>query len=491
MALARYAHRYLEATVKTFDSTSHTGGIARRNGHAASFAGAKQARPVAPDSIRGAAALVAALVAGLLVAAGEASAAGFFVQEQSVRGVGSAHAGQAAAADSAGTIFFNPAGMTELERAELEVGAHLLIPRTDMDDRGTAAATPSSLGAAVGVGGGDGGNPFDPTLVPNLFVAVPMPDGRTWLGLGASAPFGLFLEYDDDWFGRYDSTKTQLTTIDIAPTAAYRLNRFLSIGGGIDVQYADAELKNAIPNPLAPGGPTAATDGKFRVEGDDWSVGFNVGVLIKPTTATRVGLHYRSALSHDLEGDAQISGLGGPLAALNGTVPMSSELELPDIATLAIAHELSERVTLLGHFLWFGWDRFDEIRIKFANGSPDAVTPENYEDSWAVAVGVEYEPMENWRVRGGFQFDDTPSVTGFRDTRVPDEDRYWVALGASYTLSQRFEFDLAYAHVFLDDAEIDVTRTFFGGTPLASTVDVDATSASDVDIVSVRALVRF
>jgi long-chain fatty acid transport protein len=434
----------------------------------------------------------ALMALALVVGAGEAIAAGFFLQQQSVRSVGRAHAGQAAIAEDASTIFFNPAGLTELERAEVEVGGHVITPHTDLDNRGSTATTPGTGGVPVSLDGNDGGNPFDPTPVVNLYVAAPMPGNRAWVGLGVTAPFGLFVEYDNIWFGRYDSTNTELLTLDIAPTFAYRVNDMLSIGAGIDVQYVDGTLENAIPNPLQAGGPTAASDGHFKAKGDDWSVGFNVGLLIKPSSRTRVGLHYRSTMTHGLEGKATTSGLTGALAGLNGTVPVSAEINLPDVAAVAVAHEVTPRLTVLGHVAWFGWDRFDELRIKFANGNPDAVTPENYEDSWSVALGVEYALSDTWQLRSGFQFDETPTVTGSRDTRVPDENRYWVAGGASYALSDRWEIDLSYAHVFLEDADIDLTRTFFATAPaVTSTSEINAESDTQVDIISVQVRARF
>ncbi len=156
-----------------------------------------------------------------------------------------------------------------------------------------------------------------------------------------------------------------------------------------------------------------------------------------------------------------------------------------------MAHELTPKLPLLGHVAWFGWERFNELRIKFADGSPDQVRPENYDNSWAVSLGAEYQLTETWTLRSGFQYDETPTVDGFRDTGVPDGDRYWVAFGATYKLSDRFEFDLSYAHLFVGDGEIDLTRTFFASTGLDTTVNVKGTSNNSADFIAVQVRMRF
>ncbi len=175
-----------------------------------------------------------------------ADAAGFYIKEQSVTGLGRAFAGESAVAEDASTIFFNPAGMTRLQGPEATAGVHLLVPRADLENRGSSSSVRTPAGAPTRpISGSDGGNPYDPTPVPNAYFAYPLMDRDLWVGLGVSAPFGLANKYDADWFGRYDSIETDLLTIDIAPSVAYKVLDWVSIGGGIDIQYADAKLTNA------------------------------------------------------------------------------------------------------------------------------------------------------------------------------------------------------------------------------------------------------
>lgn len=189
-----------------------------------------------------------------------ADAAGFYIKEQSVTGLGRAFAGESAVSEDASTIFFNPAGMTRLQGPEASAGVHLLVPRADLENRGSSSSSPAGT---LPIGGSDGGNPYDPTPVPNAYFAYPVMGRDLWVGLGVSAPFGLANKYDANWFGRYDSIETDLLTINIAPSVAYKVLDWVSIGGGIDIQYADAKLVNAVF-----AGPTAP-DVISNVEGDD------------------------------------------------------------------------------------------------------------------------------------------------------------------------------------------------------------------------------
>jgi|APTNR8051073442_1049403.scaffolds.fasta_scaffold00566_28 long-chain fatty acid transport protein len=399
-------------------------------------------------------------------------AAGFFLSQQSVQGIGRAFAGGAAVASDASTIFANPAGMTELERAEISLGISVLAPVTDFDNRGSTAATPGTLNQPVAYSGAGGGNPFTPAALPNFYAAVPLKDRRVWVGLGVTMPFGLRTEYPDDWFGRYDSIDSQLTTVDIQPSLAVRLTEWLSIGGGVDIQYAQARLTSAIPDPVAAGGPTAATDGRNRLKGDDWSLGGNIGVLVKPWPSTRIGVHYRSGINHSLDGSNRVSGLTGPLAGANGSVDGKADLRLPDIVSVAIAQTVAGDWTLLAEGQWFNWSRFNEVRVERDDGQPDMITLQNYKDSYALATGVEYAPGDRWRWRLGFRYETAATRDRTRTTSVPDADNYSVGLGATVRITDNVRVDAALFHTIWETAKIDLTRRYFEATALESEVNV-------------------
>jgi long-chain fatty acid transport protein len=450
-------------------------GAARADGTA--MAGPASARfrsfAEAASGVRGRAsrrrgALRIAVAAPLLLASaglhGPAAANGFSLPVQDSLQVGRANAGNVAAASDAATVFHNPAGMTELERAQFLAGVTAIYAGYDISDRGSTATTLGTGNVAVPFPGRDD-DPRTFAVVPTLFYARPMtPERNFWLGIALTSPWGLGVEYDDDWFGRYDSIETRLTTINLSPAMAYRLTDWLSIGGGINIEYADAKLTSALPDTLAPGGPSPATDGMSKLTGDDVSLGFNVGVLVKPWSRTRIGLHYRSGITHDLSGHLKVSNLTGALAPGNGRIGADLKLEEPDVVAIGIAQEAFEGTTLFAEAQWFNWSEFEELRARFADGRPDSVRPQDWEDTWSFYGGIEQRLFDNWTLRGGGGYEQNPTTNEFRNTSLPDGDRVRLAFGVSYEWSDRLRVDFGYAHVFSSRENIDLTSSFVGGS---------------------------
>lgn len=433
--------------------------------------------------------LVGCVALSLLATTTHIYAAGFFVPTKGAVGIGSAHIGNTARASDASTVFYNPAGMVGLEGRTIQGGVDFISPDFRLADTGSTATTLGTGGAAAPFEGTKG-RAGDLTPLPNLYFASPLSNDDFWLGVALTAPFGLSLDYDDDWFGRYDSIKNKLNTIDLAPSFAYKFNDSWSIGAGINIQYADAKLGNALPNPFIPGGPTVATDGYAEVDGDDWDLGFNVGLLYR-SNATQIGLHYRSGMSHKLGGKTEISGLTGPLEAANGISGSTTGLDLPAIASLALTYDLTESWKVLAELNWFDWSAFDEIRIEFDNGTPDNVRPQGYKDTLTGGIGLEYALNPKWTLRSGIQFDESPAVDEYRNTSIPDSDQVWFGLGASYRSSDRLTIDLGYVHSNFDSANINLTSTFFAGTPVAGTVNTVARTNVKVNVFSFDIRYRF
>jgi long-chain fatty acid transport protein len=140
---------------------------------------------------------------------------------------------------------------------------------------------------------------------------------------------------------------------------------------------------------------------------------------------------------------------------------------------------------VFGQVDWFGWNSFDEIRIAFAAGRPNAVLPENYRDTWTFSLGADYATSEALTLRGGIRFDRTPTVDGYRDTAFPDENRLWLSLGASYRIGPTSSIDFAFAHVFIRQADVALTRTFFDASPLATSVRINSTVDGSFSLIGI------
>jgi long-chain fatty acid transport protein len=427
---------------------------------------------------RGTFLLSVALGALVLVGGGEARSAGFFLQEQSAAASGRAFAGDAAAAEDASTIFYNPAGMTELQgRMQGEVGVYMIAPQARLSDQGSTFNVGG--GGAQPAGGASSDQGFNPQTSGNLYAAAPVAHDL-WIGLGVTVPFGLRDHYALNYFGRYDSTKTELRTVDVAPSAAYAINHWLSLGGGIDIQRADARLENALPNPS---GVSPSTDGLFDAKGGDWGLGFNAGILLKPTNKIRLGFSYRSGVDHALKGSSttEIPGV------TNTAQDVTAHFKLPDVASFGAAWEVAPSLTLMGQVDYYGWSRFQEIRLVFADGTQQSI-PANYHNTIGVSLGGEWRVASPWTLRAGIELDPTPTPGGNRGTAVPDSNRTWLAFGISYEFSDRLGVDMSYAHDLQGVAQIDRSKDF---SSLSTTTTTTATTTNTSNVVGVAMRLRY
>ena len=392
---------------------------------------------------------MAALALGL---SGPVQAAGFYIQEQSVSGTGTAFAGQVAMPRDASILYYNPAGLTHLDDAQVNAGIHMIDGLGEMEDTGSTTSGAITIVSGQPSSINDGGNPFPPGYVPNFYAATPLMNGDLWAGIGVSVPFGLATVYDEGFFGRYDSKKSSLRTMDIQPTLAYQVSDKVSIGGSVIVQYARADLDNKALFPLG-GGNFDEVDSELT--GDDWAYGVNLGIMYEPWDDTLIGLNYRSQTNQELEGS--LTFVGPTLGVV--TTAGAADVDLPEIASIGASHKLNDRWTIMGHASWFGWGAFDAIDATTAN---PALTPgailQNYQDSWAFAIGADYTLNEAWTLRGGFQYEETPVTDEFRTTIVPDGDRLRFGAGFTYNMNDKMSLDVGGNYIETKDESLNITR---------------------------------
>lgn len=431
--------------------------------------------------------------------------------EQSASRLGTAYSGTAAAADDASTIFYNPAGMAKLTESQFLVVASGVLISSEFNNQNTQPA----FGQPLGNEGGDGGGW---NAIPALYFATPLND-RFAVGLGVNAPFGLKLEYDDGWMGRFQALNSEITTYNFNPSLSWRASEQLSFGLGVNYQRIQAELTNSVnytavvaqglqglvaagqlPASQVPGllAANAALEGNTSLRGDDGAWGFNAGVMFEFSPETRVGLSYRSTIDYTLEGGVRfrpattanpigaaiIAGASAPGGTL-ATGPATVDLKVPDIATASLYHRVG-KVELLADVAWTGWSSIQELRVVRDTGVVLQVTPERWEDAWRYAFGATYQLNERWKLRGGVAYDETHVPNDNRTARLPDEDRTWVAIGAQWNPGGSVVVDVGYAHLFVDEASISqndgnaAARGFLLGE-----------QESSVDVVSAQVAYKF
>jgi long-chain fatty acid transport protein len=385
---------------------------------------------------------------------GAAHAQAFYLQEQSARGAGRAFSGEVADTGAA-SLWWNPAANAGSTDAEVVVNASMILPRGEVADAGTLIRRPGQPFAPVG-GDPVTRNPINNGVLPSGAVSVPLGD-RVALGLAVTSPYSFTTDYPDTSWARYSADRTKLLTVDIQPSVAVAVTDWLRVGAGVNVEYTDASLSNALPNVLA-----TLPDGRQALKGDGWDLGWSAGFQMHNDAVT-IGVSYKSAIKHNLTGDLEISGLVGPLAASNASLSdVSASFYTPAQAMIGGRFRLSDRFTLNGQAVHYQWSKFDAIRL----GAPlNTAIPENYRDSWSLATGFDFAVSPSLTLRAGTQWAQTPTRDGERDARVPDANRWNFGAGASYQVTPRFTLDAAANYVDFQDTTIDRVTAAYAGTP--------------------------
>ena len=400
--------------------------------------------------------------------AAQAQAAGFMIVEQNVREVGRSIAGASASSDGLGSMHFNAASITKYKGTQGAAAMHVILPSAEFTGSSAAVGLPITQ---TGTGKND-----EMGLVPNAYLVADINE-KIKFGLGMNAPFGLVTEYDPTWVGRYHAIRSDLKTININPTIGYRVNDQLSLGFGVSAMYADVELTQAVF--------TGGADGNAVLSGDDWGFGFNLGMQYDLSNATTLGFAYRSQVKQELEGTSSVTLPGIPFPIVRF---ISADLTLPDNASFGLSHKFRADWTLMADLAWTNWSVFDRLYAVDSNGAPVVDQPEDWEDSWRYSLGLEYSPGSVWTFRAGVALDETPIPNAeLRTPRIPGDERTWLSFGFSYEASENLSFDFAYAHLFVDDAQINNTTTNLVGPNFTLTGEFDSTT----DIISAQLTYKF
>jgi long-chain fatty acid transport protein len=380
----------------------------------------------------------------LLGLAGAASAAGFAIQNQTGSGTGNAFAGAAAAAEDAGTIFFNPAGMTNLpEGHNISLSGTLLNRTIDFKNKGSTTVN----GAAFPLPTGDGGNAGGMALLPAGYWAYRMSPNVSF-GIGVSPTFGNKTEYGFDFTGRNAGYFFEMEQFNINPSVAYKVNDMVSLGAGVNFAYNDSTFKQGVAQ--ATGGFFPANN-YLKVTVEDWAVGYNLGATFQLSPAARIGVAYRSELKFDLQGEQHFK---YPTLALRDQ-QVRVRLTTPANLSLAASYKPTEKLELLADVTWTEWSVVNTLNLKNKDSSALLQQlPYNFDDSYRIGLGASYQYNEQVKTRFGIAYDQTPvQHKADRTMTLPDSDRTWLSFGVKYSLSKISSLDVGYAHIFFANAD--------------------------------------
>lgn len=437
-----------------------------------------------------------------------AHASGYHFGTQSVSGQATANASAAEATDAT-TLFYNPAGMTRLQGTNFSGALNLVMPSVKYNNASASYPTqpyaaqplpngvtvPAGLNRAAAISGSTSGKlTKDLLAVPHMYLTHQLND-RVTVGVGIYVPFASETEYQRDSVLRYNVNQTSLTTIDINPTVAFKLNDQHSLAVGVIAQHAEASLRqyanfggsaNPALNSLLPGvgGGHGNSDGYAEVEVKDWGFGFNLGWMWEIDPSTRVGLSYRSAIKHTLKGSADWTTpatLAGQAAASRGYIDSDTKVSIktPESISLHGFKQLDSKWAVMGDVTWTRHSRFDSLSINYGQPKSAPYSASNFagqtadkttlvpawKDSWKVAVGATYQYSTPLQLRFGVAYDQSPVPDEeHRLSTMPDNDRIWLSFGGKYDLNKNSSINAAYSYIYIKNAKAQVNGYCGGST---------------------------
>ncbi len=445
------------------------------------------------------------------IASTSAHAGGFSLYgESNGYSIGNYGAGVAAEVRDASTAWYNPAGLALIQEQQVVLGGVGVFPTSKLS--GTATYTTAVPPATIlsNVETFSNLNGAKSAFVPSFHYARPLGENATF-GFSIVSPFGLATDWDRNSAVRYAAEKSELIVINVSPSIGGKITEHFSIGGGIDLQYAKVKFNRVLGSPallsLLEGRSATELDSLSYNKGHSTGVGFHAGALFAFNDKhSRVGINYQSKVKHKFNGYSKLT---GPLAnntanvflppsLTSGTFRVnnlqSNSIEFPEVVTLSGYHDVNNRVAILGSVVYTGWNVLDTIQLKnvaaasvspvgaISNATVNSTSTEYYRNGWRWALGANVKVNEQWLVTFGGGHDQTPTRDAFRDVRLPDADRWALAVGAHYQYRPDLGFDLGYTYIW-SDGKATVNKTTAIGT---STFNVNASGSPYAHLVGVQ-----
>jgi len=374
-----------------------------------------------------------------------AQGAGFALIQQGTAAMAQGNAFVADASD-ASAIFYNPAGLNQLKRAQVYVGSFLNYPDREFSGGGQDSQTNHRLYKSL-----------------TTYLAIPL-HNRVAVGIGFFSPFGLGTAWPPTWAGRYLTTYSSMRTYNLNPVVSVKVLDNLSVAAGVDFLWSRVQLKRKTPVVFR--GATFP-DGEVNLTGEGNGLGYNLGLLYEPLPGVKAGVAYRSKISVQHNGEIATV-LPAPLPS-GFPVSGSATLVFPASLTMGVSYSRWAPFAFEFDATWTGWSSYSKFKTNFdepvaVNGvmTNTSTVPKNWHDAWAFRFGANYEIMEGMKVRAGYIYDLTPVPDSSLDPQVPDANRHIFTVGGDVKVLTRFTLGIAYNYILAESRDKDNTVVFNG-----------------------------
>lgn len=390
-------------------------------------------------------------------AASAAHAAGFMLTEQSAGALGRAYAGVGVDGTDISGVYYNPATMTLHPGTAIQAG--FVAVGLDLAFEG------EKNGQAVTENG-----QYNTQAIPHGYISHQLTDNM-WIGLAMTVPFGMGTEYKDGWAWNNRGISAEVLTFDFNPNVAWRVSDKLSLGAGISIQYAAADLK--MHKSVSLGQYSAEVNSEVDADSIAW--GFNAGLMWSPLENLRFGLSYRSRINHNADGDLTLSDSPAVGTMLPESFDATATISTPAWLMATAAWDVNDLLSLYATFRWTDWSSFDELTIKTNNPMIGDSIKNKWQDTYLVSVGADLRFTNWWTFRAGIGYE-TSAVDDpkYRTAIIPDADRLWLALGSSFKVTENMQIDVSAAWLHGIGERNLWDKDTAGGTEVGKFEDLDA-----------------
>lgn len=318
-----------------------------------------------------------------------------------------------ATADNPSAIYYNPAGITQLQGQNLSLGAYGIYLQSKY--------TPFS---------GDVTRTKDrPQAVPQIYYTYTFKDYPFTLGLGVYSPYGFSLEYPDNTPFRQLALKGSITYVTINPVAAWKVNDQFSVAAGLTINYAKGDLERGIlPIPV----------NSLQFKGSGYGVGFNLGMMYQPTKQHSFGVSYHSATYIDMEGQS---------TAVVPTVTYlkqhaGTEFVFPQFIQAGYSFRPTPEWNFEADIDWADWHQLKTLTLNNSLTGP-SLLPFNWDSSFIYEFGATRYFGNGFRASAGYIYSQRSMSNNNFNPIVPDTDRNIFSVGLGQTKGA-FSWDVAY-----------------------------------------------
>lgn len=382
---------------------------------------------------------------GAILLSANAYAAGFHLREQSSAAQGNAYAGATSGAEDNSYAYYNVAGLTRQKGTQITMGGTYIAPK----------ATAKNVRDQEGNRDADVENVVHAAVSPNITISHQVND-KLFVGIAGNSPFGMITKYDHDWIGKDHGITSDVKTATITPMVAYKATDKLSLGAGAQIQYLWAHLTS---------GASQKGVGMVRQDGNDLSMGYQLGAMYELNEKARFGVGYRSEIRHKIKGNmhATETGIAQIDDLLNQKIRV--ELDTPAMLSFGAYYDINERWAIMAEYQRVFWSSFQDLTFVSRSGhnypGKDyiASVTEKWRDTNFYAVGTSVMLDEQWKLRLGLAYDQSAVKLEHRTPRIPDSDRFWLTAGLGYKYNEHLSFNLAYTYIAARKARLDTSLT--------------------------------